>query len=134
MLTTRAGRLFRLKLSSFWCGLVLVTLLINLPGRAHAEPERGSRDKPILVLDAGGHTADIQGLAFTPDGKMLISSSGDHSIRFWHVATGVLVRLLRLPIYGESAGDGKEALSPDGQLLAVAPDSVRLPAGRPAKP
>ena len=35
------------------------------------------------------HTGDIEGLAFSPDGKTLVSSgSGDGTIRFWDVRTG----------------------------------------------
>src|SRR5262249_28226787 len=35
------------------------------------------QDGPLLMLNTGGHMAKIQGVAFTPDGKQLVSSSDD---------------------------------------------------------
>ena len=58
---TRSGRLFSLFGTSLGCGLLLATLLGPL-GTASAEPENGSREKPILVLDPGGHSADVHGV------------------------------------------------------------------------
>jgi WD40 repeat protein len=95
--------------------LATVSLLMLLASRL---PAGEKTEKPILVLDAGGHSATASNLAFTPDGKELISASFDHTIRFWNVKTGELARVLRLPVYAGS-GAGKLALAPDGQLLAV---------------
>src|SRR5438045_3610191 len=72
--------------------------------------------KVTLTLDAGGHTHDIKKLAFTPDGKQIISGSHDGAIRIWDLETGRTVRLLYPP---ESRGAGLFALSPDGKRLAV---------------
>ena len=120
---TRSARWLTLHGSFFGWGLILAALL-GQPGTARAEPEIGGHEKPILVLDSGGHSADIYGLAFTPDGKTLITNSSDSTVRFWDVATGTLVRVFRLPIYERNTG--KEALSPDGRLLAV---TLRGPEG-----
>ncbi len=77
-------------------------------------------DKPILVLEAGGHTAKVSKILFTPDGKELISVSNDKTIRVWDAATGEILRVLRLPIdvgpWGELYA---AALSPNGKTLAV---------------
>jgi len=75
-------------------------------------------DQPVLVINSGGHTSDIHGLAFTNDGTELISTSGDHTIRFWDVKSGVATRILRLPLF-VGRNTGKLALSPDGSLLAA---------------
>jgi WD40 repeat protein len=78
------------------------------------------RDLPILQLDTGGHRGVIKGLAFTPDGKHVISAGNDKVIRVWDWETGKTVRTIR----GE-AGPGSEgkifsmALSPDGRWLAA---------------
>ena len=53
-------------------------LLLALPGGAFAQE---AKDRPILVLDAGGHTASVSIVLFTPDGKELISVSNDKTIR-----------------------------------------------------
>ena len=52
-------------------------LLWELP-----EKPGGDTPKPILRLD--GHTNCVSRLASTPDGEVLISSSYDHTIRYWN--------------------------------------------------
>jgi WD40 repeat protein len=53
-------------------------LLWELP-----EKPGGEAPKPVARLD--GHTNVISRLAATPDGKTLISSSYDHTIRYWDI-------------------------------------------------
>jgi WD40 repeat protein len=38
------------------------------------------------LTNLAGHTAQVRGLAFTPDGRHLISSSEDHTIRAWRMS------------------------------------------------
>ena len=116
-----------------WIAVVLGLLLAAAGARAEG---------PILQLDTGGHMALIKGLAFTPDGKFIVSASNDKVIRVWDWRAGKTVRTIR----GQS-GPGQEgkiyamALSPDGRWLAMGgwtprsnPDgesaSTTSPAGR----
>ena len=95
-----------------------ITLLILLTCQHVGAQEPAG--PPILVLDSGGHTSNVWKVLFTPDGKELISVSDDKTIRFWDVASGVPIRVLRPPI--GPGPDGKlydAALSPDGRTLAV---------------
>ncbi len=77
-------------------------------------------EKPILVLDSGGHTAIVAKVLFTRDGKQLISVSVDKTIRLWDVASGAPLRVLRPPIR-PIAGNLllAAALTPDGRTLAA---------------
>ena len=61
-----------------------VTLGARPVEQARAEP----KDVPILQLDTGGHMALIRGLAFTPDGKFIVSAGDDKVIRVWDLARG----------------------------------------------
>ena len=96
---------------------VLLCLTLATISRADDVAEK---DRPILVLDAGGHTSIVWKVLFTPDGRELITVSDDKTIRVWDVAAGEPLRVLRPPI-----GRGREgmlyaaALSPDRRTLAV---------------
>src|SRR4051794_10912736 len=96
----------------------LLLLLLGIPGWVQAAEEK--KDRPFLVLDAGGHTDQVTRVFFTPDGKEVITVSKDKTIRLWDAASGEVLRVLRPPI-----GEGREgmlyaaALSPDGKMLAV---------------
>jgi WD40 repeat protein len=60
-----------------------------------------------------GHTDIVWSVAFSSDGKTLISCGDDKTVRFWDVSTGAQVRRIE-----HSNGVGSIALSPDGKLLA----------------
>ena len=57
----------------------------------------------------------INGLAFSPDGRLLVSASHDHSLRFWDLLAGEEVAMI------ETDGEGlvSVAFSPDGQYIAT---------------
>ena len=75
---------------------------------------------PILQIDTGGHKALIRDIAFTPDGKYLVSASNDKTIRVWDWQAGKTDRIIRGQI--NEGDEGKifaMALSPDERWLAV---------------
>ena len=41
--------------------------------------------QPALLKIYRGHKASVRGVAFSPDGKSLVSVSGDRSARVWDV-------------------------------------------------
>ncbi|MEY6432123.1 caspase family protein [Thioalkalicoccus limnaeus] len=90
-------------------------MLLFCLGQAAAEEE-----PPWRVFETGGHTGKIRDLAFTSDGKLLVSGGYDKTVRIWDTKTGETTRVLRGEI-----GDGLSgaiyalALSPDDAILAV---------------
>jgi len=66
----------------------------------------------------GGASSPADGVAFSPDGKLLASTYDDDMVRLWNRATGQLVGApLRASAYNGAFG---VAFSPDGKLLASA--------------
>ena len=87
------------------------------------------------MLDTGGHTANIGGLAFTPDGRQIVSGSQDQVIRVWDIDSRKTVRFIRGDTGpGNWAAICALALSPDGRRLAVGDTSMSSlgPLGRGA--
>src|SRR5262245_47108300 len=61
-----------------------------------------------------GHTDSVTSVAFTADGKSIVSGSWDKTIKLWEVTTGKD----RLTFKGHSDYVTAVALSEDGRLLA----------------
>jgi WD40 repeat protein/serine/threonine protein kinase len=68
-----------------------------------------------------GHRQIIRAVAFSPDGRTIVSGSHDGTVRLWDVATGKERRTLQ-------TGDATASLafSPDGKTLAAVEISERL--------
>uniref|UniRef100_UPI0039C72C90 NACHT and WD repeat domain-containing protein n=1 Tax=Scytonema sp. PCC 10023 TaxID=1680591 RepID=UPI0039C72C90 len=64
----------------------------------------------------GGHAKQVNGVSFSPDGKMLASASYDNTVKLWDTSTGKQIKTLKGHtdwVYGVS-------FSPDGKMLASA--------------
>ena len=57
----------------------------------------GADTSPRLVFNAGGHTAAVNKVCFSPDGQVF-SVSNDKTIRVWDIRTGETRHVLRPPI------------------------------------
>src|SRR5262249_37094711 len=63
-----------------------------------------------------GHTATVDAVAFSPDGRTVASGSVDHSVRLWETATGQEVRCFE----GHAEDVKGVAFAPNGRVLASA--------------
>jgi WD40 repeat protein len=68
-------------------------------------------DAKNLPRSFEGHSQPVYYLTFSPDGKMLVSMSGDKTIKLWEVSTGRYIRTF------EGTGFKLIAFSSDGRLL-----------------
>src|SRR5205823_3324287 len=63
-----------------------------------------------------GHTERVNGVAYSPDGKQLVSVSNDQTMRIWDVATGRQVSVLS----AVAPWLMRANFSPDGKQIAIA--------------
>ena len=63
-----------------------------------------------------GHTKKVESVAFSPDGKTLVSGSKDKTMRLWDVTTGKHKKTVK----GHQKSIDSIAFSADGRLLATA--------------
>src|SRR5262249_45755271 len=77
------------------------------------------RTREVQRLPAGPQVSSI---AFSPDGRTLVSATVEGAVRLWEVATGKQIFLLD----GHERAVMAVAISPDGRLIASADGSSRL--------
>ena len=89
-------------------------------GRVHATGE-------LLDNSIEAHTRRITGIAFSPDGRILATSSDDLIIMLWDVATG---QQIGQRLQGHGGAVGFITFSPDSTILASGGSSEYLAGGR----
>jgi WD40 repeat protein/serine/threonine protein kinase len=91
------------------------------PHPSQSGPKRSTVSAQPLLLR--GHTDRVQGLAFSPDGKWLVSGSRDNTIRFWDAATSEPAGAIE----GHTDHIHCVTFSPNGrQLASSGHDTIKL--------
>ncbi|MCB0186766.1 MAG: hypothetical protein KDE31_21010, partial [Caldilineaceae bacterium] len=76
----------------------------------------GESDQPRQRL--AGHGAGISSVAFSPNGRLLVSGGIDRSLRLWDIASGKTIHTLT----GHTERVWSVCFSPDGQMVASGSD------------
>ena len=74
------------------------------------------RNDTVITLE--GHAAPINAIAFSPDGRLLVSGGDDHVFKLWDVRHGKNVSTFEHIINRSRSPVKGVTFSPDGQLLA----------------
>ena len=69
--------------------------------------------QPVETTVQRGHTRAINSLAFSPDGKLLVSASDDHTLKLWEVETGRELRTFN----GHKNDVNKVLFHPNGEWV-----------------
>jgi len=81
-----------------------------------------TRESPAFVRDLVGHTFWVSGCAVTPDGRRVVSTSFDQTLRVWDLESGRTLATLQ----GHSAWVRGCAMTPDGRRVVSASDDKTL--------
>jgi eukaryotic-like serine/threonine-protein kinase len=123
-------RVFRVSLAGLFALLTVTLAVWTLPGAAQdkKDPKKDDKDKkkeePKIekiypkvepILEFKGHTDWVNRVCYSPDGKALITSGRDKTIRIWDPASGKeIAKIKDLPANALAL-----AVSPDGGQVAT---------------
>ncbi|MFQ3651198.1 MAG: WD40 repeat domain-containing protein, partial [Gemmataceae bacterium] len=106
-----------------WPATLILLALASLPLCPQSPLKADDTVRPLLVLK--GHRENVFGIALTPDGKQVLTVSGDPSIKIWDAVTGKTLKT-----YAEGSNGHKQiilglAVRPDGnQFLTASADNT----------
>jgi WD40 repeat protein len=73
-------------------------------------------DEPPAAAILEGHAGPVNGVEFSPDGRILASAGADNTVRLWSIPSGRPRHVL--PVHDSRLGVYSVAFSPDGKRLA----------------
>ncbi len=75
-----------------------------------------------LIRTLKGHKNDVNACAFSPDGRLILSASKDHTLRVWNAANGKCLQVLK----GHTGYINACRFSPNGRLIISGSDDKTL--------
>ena len=92
------------------------------PAPTTASAERYILPEGAVVVPQLGHTGSVEAVAFSPDGRFIVSGSGDRTLGLWDAANGALLKTFR----GHDGPVYSVAFSPDGRFIVSGSDDQTL--------
>ena len=93
---------------------LLLLTLVPVLARAGEPPSA-----PILRIETGMHTADLEDGSVDDAGRFAVTCADDKTVRVWNLRNGELLHILRPPIgAGDEGKLGAAQIAPDGQTIA----------------
>ena len=74
------------------------------------------QERDLCILTFAGHSDDVHGCAFSPDGTKVVSASSDDTLKLWEAETGAEIRTFQ----GHKSSVDACAFSPDGKKIISA--------------
>lgn len=106
---TLYSRLYQFAALNEACMAILLPKIAMLPYRPLPD-----LPPPALIRTLDGHDGPVRSVAYSPDGRFIVSSSWDETIRVWEVATGKELQTLT----GHSGQIINAVYSSNGQFIA----------------
>lgn len=96
-----------------WAALTEFRITSGPAGAAKGEPEERAKQR---MKDLRGHSSRLYAVNFSPDGKHLVTASGDRTARIWGIPSGKL----QITLHGHSAHVFGAAFSPNSRRVVTA--------------
>jgi len=128
MRTPRRRSWFLIIAVLLWTLCFLVGCLRDIPHPREAKLPHNYPTDPVLRPETGMHTVHANRIDVDREERFLVSGSDDKTVRIWDLASGHLLRTIRVPLGESYLGKVTAvAVTPHGSTVAVGAQTPKIP-------